>query len=93
MVKLSGWKIIEHAGIEADDLLGVVANKFAKNNNEIIIISNDKDLAQLVTDKIKILISIHGNKNFELRDKQAVINKFGVFPTQIIDYLSLIGDR
>ena len=90
LVKAAGWPIIEVEGFEADDVLASIAKKF--NNHTVKIISNDKDMAQVITDNVNMYITVPGKKGFILRDRENVVGKFGVEPEQIIDYLSLIGD-
>jgi DNA polymerase I len=90
LIRAAGWKIIEVEGFEADDVLAAIAKKF--DNRIIKIISNDKDVAQVINDKVNMYITIPGKKGFVLRDIENVIKKFDVRPDQIIDYLAMIGD-
>ena len=79
--------IIEH-GVEADDVLGALAQHAEQQGLDVIISTGDKDMAQLVTEHI-ILENTMSNTRM---DSQGVFDKFGVRPDQIIDYLALIGD-
>ena len=90
LIKAAGWNIIEVDGFEADDVLAAIAKKF--DNRTIRIISNDKDIAQVINDKVNMYITVPGIKGFTLRDTENVIKKFDVRPDQIIDYLAMIGD-
>ena len=90
MVKAAGWSLLEKEGNEADDILAALAYRF--NKNPIKIISNDKDIAQVIDERIQMLTTAPGVKGFIVRDIEKVIAKFEVKPEQIIDYLSLIGD-
>ena len=90
LIRAAGWKIIEVEGYEADDVIAAIAKKF--DNRIIKIISNDKDIAQVINDKVNMFITIPGKKGFVLRDTENVISKFDVRPDQIIDYLAMIGD-
>jgi DNA polymerase I len=90
LIKAAGWKVIEVDGYEADDVLATIAKKF--DNREVKIISNDKDIAQVVNEKVNMYITIPGKKGFVLRDTENVISKFDVRPEQIVDYLAMIGD-
>ena len=90
MIEASGWNLFEKEGNEADDILAALACRF--NENPVRIISNDKDIAQVIDERIQMLITIPRIKGFIVRDISNVINKFEVNPDQIVDYLSLIGD-
>ncbi|OAI11620.1 DNA polymerase I [Methylomonas koyamae] len=79
--------IIEH-GVEADDVLGSLAQNAARQGFNVIISTGDKDMAQLVTEQIILENSMTG----AVMDIAGVQEKFGVKPEQIIDYLALMGD-
>ena len=79
--------IIEH-GVEADDVLGSLAQNAERQGFKVIISTGDKDMAQLVTDHISLENTMTNTK----MDVQGVVEKFGVQPEQIIDYLALMGD-
>ena len=83
-----GIPVIIQDGVEADDVIATIAKKYAALDYQILIATGDKDFAQIVDDKI-ILVNTMTN---EILDHHGVIDKFGVRPDQIIDYLSLIGD-
>ncbi|MCU0608161.1 MAG: DNA polymerase I, partial [Chitinispirillaceae bacterium] len=78
-------------GVEADDLIAVLAHRAAKQGFEVFIISKDKDLMQLVGPQIKLLAPETGG-TFELMGPDAVKEKMGVGPEGIVDYLALVGD-
>ena len=88
MVRAMGLPLIIEAGIEADDVLGCLAKKAEELGFDVIISTGDKDMAQLVNEHV-ILENTMNNVRL---DVQGVIEKFGVRPDQIIDYLALIGD-
>ncbi|HPO91531.1 MAG TPA: 5'-3' exonuclease H3TH domain-containing protein, partial [Victivallales bacterium] len=90
IAKAFGWKIIEFDNTEADDIIASICQKF--NEKKIYIVSNDKDLAQLVNDNILMLVSSKDGGLSEM-NKDGVFVKFAVYPEQIVDYLSLIGDN
>ncbi|MEC9282787.1 MAG: DNA polymerase I [Bdellovibrionota bacterium] len=81
-------KAISVSNYEADDLIGMLAKKGADEGFEVMIVSGDKDFAQLVDDKIKMFDPMKE----VLYDKEKVVEKWGVEPNQIIDYLSIVGD-
>lgn len=79
-------------GYEADDIVGTLAKRGAAEGLEVLMVTPDKDYAQLVDDNIKMLRITHGN-GLELMDKDMVCEKWGIKdPSQIIDLLALMGD-
>ncbi|MFH2036508.1 MAG: DNA polymerase I [Candidatus Zixiibacteriota bacterium] len=83
---------LELAGYEADDIIGTLAKAGEKKGMEVKIVSGDKDMFQLVSDKIKMYIPQKGSIPPDILDAEGVKNKFGVYPDRIIDALSLMGD-
>lgn len=90
MIRAFGWPVFEHEAWEADDLISALTRAFPER--EFKIVSADKDLAQLVNERVEMLVPSHDGKGFELRDIDGVRSKFSVEPSQIVDYLALIGD-
>ena len=88
IVKLLGWPILEVPGIEADDAIGTLARVGAASGHRVVISTGDKDMAQLVNDKVTLVNTMTD----ETLDDAGVQAKFGVPPKLIIDYLTLIGD-
>ena len=88
LVRLYGWPLISVEGIEADDVIGTLAHAAQEEGFQVIVATGDKDLAQIVNDRIKLVDTM----NNKVLDRDGVIGKFGVPPEQIVDYLSLIGD-
>jgi len=85
-----GWARVEKRGLEADDLLAAITAKREKDQ-DVGIFSFDKDILQLVNEKVKVLTL--GPKNaLNVTDADEVKKKFGVCPEQVIDYLALVGD-
>jgi DNA polymerase I len=80
--------VLELQGFEADDVIGTLAVRFAEKDIETIIVSGDKDLAQLVNDSVTVLDTM---KKVQY-DSEKVREKFGVGPDQIVDLLGLAGD-
>ena len=74
---------------EADDIIGSAVFKWRENFDEILIASGDKDLMQCVGGPVKMLDTMKG----KIYDEKAVFEKMGVYPDQIVDYLSMVGDR
>ena len=79
---------LEKIGYEADDILATVAKIYASQELEVSIISSDKDLWQLMSPHIKIFDAI--KSKYLARDD--VVEKFGIYPEQVLDFLSLMGD-
>ena len=88
LVRVMGLPLIIETGIEADDVMGCLAKKAERDGFEVIISTGDKDMAQMVSEHI-ILENTMNNSRMDI---QGVIDKFGVRPEQIVDYLALIGD-
>ncbi len=82
-----GWLLIRISGIEADDIMGTLAH-YAQQHMPVLIATGDKDMAQLVNDNIHLIDTM---KNTYM-DTQGVQGKFDLQPSQIIDYLALMGD-
>ena len=87
-IAASGWKIAAIEGVEADDVIGTLANQAAMNGVRCVIATGDKDLAQLVNEHV-VLVNTMNN---EVLDEAGVKAKFGVPPELIIDFLTLTGD-
>ncbi|QNB14314.1 DNA polymerase I [Paraburkholderia tropica] len=87
-VRALGWPLLMVDGVEADDVIGTLAAQAEKLGMKVIVSTGDKDLAQLVTERVTLINTMTN----ETLDREGVIAKFGVPPERIIDYLSLIGD-
>jgi len=83
-----GYPRIQVEGVEADDIIGTLAHQLSLHNNDVIIVSSDKDFAQLINSKISMYDTM---KDLFYRREDAIA-KWGVTPEQMIDYLALIGD-
>ena len=88
VVKLLGWPVLEVPGIEADDVIGTLARAAAARGQKVLISTGDKDLAQLVDTHVTLINTMSG----ERLDAAGVREKFGVPPSAIVDYLTLVGD-
>jgi len=84
-----GWPILIKKGVEADDVIGTLAKKANEENISVTISTGDKDLAQLVN-KNTSLVNTMTNEHLDIDGVKA---KFGVSPSLIIDYLTIIGDK
>lgn len=91
----AGYAGVEKAGIEADDLIAAYARRLADQGHSVLVVSADKDLAQLVDARIRQLVpppTANPRLGWRELDPSGVEEKFGVKPSQIADYLALIGD-
>jgi DNA polymerase-1 len=88
-----GIPIFELDGFEADDLIGTIAYQAGQTpETEVIIVSGDRDMLQLVNPQVKIAMPITGITNMTVFDEEKVVEKYGIHPTQIVDYKALVGD-
>ena len=88
IIKAQGWPLIMETGVEADDVIGTLAVQAEAAGLNCVVSTGDKDLAQLVTEHV----ILKNTMSMETLDIAGVKEKFGVAPTQILDYLTLIGD-
>jgi DNA polymerase-1 len=86
--------IFEKDGYEADDIIATIARRYASKNLHTLIVSGDKDLAQIVNENINIYIPTKSSsQSVHILDMEGVKEKYGVYPEQIIDWLALMGDK
>ncbi|MDX2313230.1 MAG: DNA polymerase I [Gammaproteobacteria bacterium] len=88
LVKALGMPLLEVPGVEADDVIGTLAQQGEKCGFDVTISTGDKDMAQLVNESVTMVNTMDGSR----LDPEGVENKFGVAPDQMIDYLTLVGD-
>ena len=88
ILKAMGLPLLCIEGVEADDVIGTLARQAERENLDVLISTGDKDMAQLVSDKITLINTM----NNSVLDPKGVMDKFGVPPEKIIDYLALRGD-
>lgn len=84
--------ILEKPGFEADDILGTVSKIAEEKGIEPIIITGDKDSLQLASDTTKVLFTKKGVSDFDLYDKDKVVERYGLTPLQFIDLKGIMGD-
>ena len=89
IITAMGLPLLVIPGVEADDVIGTLAHQASQAGIETVISTGDKDMAQLVNQHVRLINTM---TNVEL-DEAGVIEKFGVRPDQIIDYLALMGDK
>jgi len=88
VVRLLGWTVLAIPGVEADDVIGTLACMAARQGVQVVVSSGDKDLSQLVNERITIIDTMNGKK----RDVAGVTAEFGVPPERMIDFQALVGD-
>ena len=84
-----GLPLLVEEGVEADDVIGTLALKASQNQTHVVISTGDKDMAQLVSEQITLVNTMTET----VMDPQGVIDKFGIPPELMIDYLALVGDK
>ena len=89
IIELMGIKLIMISGVEADDVIGTLAEQARKKKLNTVISTGDKDMTQLVCENVSVVNTMTG----ELLNEAGVKKKFGVPPEHITDYLALIGDK
>ena len=89
IIKAMGLPLIMVQNVEADDVIGTLSKEAAANNMQVIISTGDKDMAQLVDQNITLINTMNDQK----LDRNGVKLKLDVYPEQIIDYLTLMGDK
>ena len=87
-VRAMGLPLLRVEGVEADDVIGTLCRRSAERGLNVLVSTVDKDMAQLVSDKVTLVNTMTG----QVLDRDGVKKKFDVFPEQIIDYLALVGD-
>ncbi len=88
LVRANGFEILQIADVEADDVIGTLARQAKEAGHEVQIISSDKDFAQLIDDRCRMVDTLR-DVTF---DAEVAKKKWGIRPDQMIDYLSLVGD-
>ncbi len=88
LVTALGIPLLRIEGAEADDIIGTLAHRAVAEGHHVVISTGDKDMAQLVNDCVILEDSFTG----KITDSQGVVDKFGIRPDQMIDYLTLMGD-
>ncbi|MDB5912022.1 MAG: polA, partial [Ramlibacter sp.] len=88
VVRLLGWKVLNVPGVEADDVIGTLACMGTQHGMQTIISSGDKDLSQLVNENVTVIDTMNDRR----RDVKGVEAEFGVPPSLMVDYQTLVGD-
>lgn len=88
IIEAMGLPLLCVSGVEADDVIGTLARQATEQKLEVVIATGDKDMAQLVNEHITLINTMTNQK----LDHAGVIEKFGLAPEKMIDYLALMGD-
>jgi len=88
VIKAMGLPLLQIKGVEADDVIGTLCERAASAGLKVLVSTGDKDMAQLVNEHVTLVNTMSDS----IMDRDAVKQKFDVFPEQIIDYLALVGD-
>jgi DNA polymerase-1 len=88
IIRAMGLPLLIVPDVEADDVIGTLAAQATASKRDTVVSTGDKDMAQLVTDHVTLVNTMTDT----VMDREGVVEKFGVTPEQIIDYLALIGD-
>ncbi|HMM50742.1 MAG TPA: DNA polymerase I [Burkholderiaceae bacterium] len=94
MVRALGWPLLMIEGIEADDVIATLAAEASRQGMNTVISTGDKDLAQLVDDRVVLINTMTSREGgpVERLDREGVIARFGVPPELMVDWLTLVGD-
>ncbi len=87
-----GLPVLEVAGLEADDVMATLACRGARDGFDVALVTSDKDLAQLVNDRVRLLSPVGRGEEYVWVDRAAIMEKWGVSPEQTRDVLALMGD-
>ncbi|MBL6749090.1 MAG: DNA polymerase I [Nevskia sp.] len=88
LITAMGLPVLQVPGVEADDVIGTLARQGDAEGRQVLIVTSDKDMAQLVNPRISLLDTMKDRR----MDPAGVAEKFGVPPERIVDYLALVGD-
>ncbi len=93
-ITANGWPLLRISGVEADDVIGTLTHNAAADGMPVVIVTGDKDMAQLVSADVTLLDTMPRGPQRTPRatDEKGVVKRFGVRADQIIDYLALVGD-
>jgi len=96
LIKIMGLPLLAIEGVEADDVIGTLAAEATQLGRRVVISTGDKDMAQLVSEHVSLvntMVKADTPKGYAEMDREGVLEKFGLPPERIIDYLTLVGDK
>ncbi|MDK2951383.1 MAG: polymerase [Kosmotogales bacterium] len=92
LVESFGIRFFSFQTLEADDIIATLSRRYYENFDKVLIVSNDKDLTQLVDERINVLRFMKGISNLELEDREKIKERVGVYPEKVGELLSISGD-
>ena len=92
MAKALGMPVIQVPGMEADDVMATLARRAEREGFDVVLVTGDKDLVQLVNDRVKVLAPLRRGEEYVWIDRDGVLERWGVPPEHVIDVLALLGD-
>ena len=93
MLRSFGMKVEIREGVEADDVIASTAIKSSKEGRDVLALSSDKDLMQILRPGIRMIRPLVGISSFKIYDTETFTDEYGFAPSQMPDYLSLLGDK
>ncbi len=88
-----GFKVYERDGVEADDVIAATAKKAREEGYDVLVLTADKDMFQLIDNGVRIMRPVKGVSTFKLYDRKRFIDEYGFEPKAMADYLALVGDK
>lgn len=88
-----GFKVYEREGVEADDVIAATAKKAREEGYDVLVLTADKDMFQLLDNGVRVMRPVKGVSTFKLYDRKRFIDEYGFEPEAMADYLALVGDR
>lgn len=92
MVKAIGLPQYENERYEADDVMGSISDKYGKGDIQVVLVTGDKDAMQLVNDNVVMYVNKKGVSEYKIVDVEGVVEKLGLKPNEVIDYMAMVGD-
>lgn len=92
MLPLLGIRIMQRSTVEADDLIGSAAKLFAESGNDVLVLTSDKDIMQILAPHITLIRPGRGVSSFDKYTAESFTEKNGFAPDKVVDYLALMGD-
>lgn len=93
VLEAMGIKYYQLSPYEADDILGTIAKKCAEDQDEVILITGDRDSFQLIDDNVKVLFTKRGISDVDLLGREELKEKYGVYPERVTHLKALMGDN
>jgi len=88
-----GFTVYEREGVEADDVIAATAKKAKDEGHDVLILTADKDMLQLLSHGIRVMRPVKGVSTFKIYDRERFLEEYGFEPEAMADYLALLGDK